>query len=51
MSAASCSLRNVLLVVGVDSVVELVDINATDFIMEDCEFREGSALQFLTPSM
>ena len=48
VSAASCSLRNVLLVVGVDSVVELVDINATDFIMEDCEFREGSALQFLT---
>ena len=47
-SAASCSLRNVLLVVGVDSVVELVDIDATDFTIEDCEFREGSALQFLT---
>lgn len=48
VSAASCSIKNVLFLVGVDSVVEVVDVNADDFTLEYCEIREGSALQCLT---
>ncbi len=47
-SAASCALRNVILEAGVDSVVEAIDLNCTDAIVEYCEIREGSAMQFLT---
>ncbi len=47
-SAASCSLRNVVLVAGVDNVVELVDLNATDGIVENCEFRDAAGFQATT---
>lgn len=48
VSAASCSIRNVLFVNDVASQVEVVDVDADDFTLENCEFREGSAKQFLT---
>jgi hypothetical protein len=41
-------LENILFVVGIDQVVELLDINFCDCTVKDCEFREGNALQWLT---
>lgn len=48
VSAASCSMENVLFVNNVDQQVEMLDVNAVDFLVERCEFREGSAKQPLT---
>ena len=48
VSAAGCSMRNILFLVGVDNLVEAVDVNSNDFLLEDCEVREGSALQATT---
>lgn len=48
VSAASCSVENVLFVNDVDQQVEMVDVNADDFTLVNCEFREGSAKQPLT---
>ncbi len=47
VSAADVSLKNILIKTGVDSQKIMLDINSTDCRVEDCEFREGSALQSL----
>ena len=41
VSAASCSMYNVLFIVGIDNVVEVIDVDCADFLLEKCEIREG----------
>lgn len=45
ISAANVTVKNLLLLNNVDSQAIMVDVNAADFTIEDCEFREGSAKQ------
>ena len=48
ISGASITVKNLLLVNNIDSQVVMVDVNASGFVIEDCEFRESSAKQALT---
>lgn len=50
ISGANVTVENVLFQVGVDSLPIMVDVNADDFTLKGCEFRENTAVaqQFLT---
>lgn len=50
VSAANVTVENLLFQVGVDSIVIMVDVNADDFTLRNCEFRENTAVaqQWLT---
>lgn len=48
IDAANITIKNLLFKVGIDSLANVIDVNADDFTMENCEFREGSALQALS---
>ena len=48
ISAANVTIENLLLVVGIDDVAIMIDVNADDFTMSNCELREGAAIQWLT---
>ncbi|HUS92160.1 MAG TPA: hypothetical protein VM695_09945 [Phycisphaerae bacterium] len=45
VSAANVTLKNFILANNIDSQVIMVDVNADDFTIEDCEFPEASAKQ------
>jgi hypothetical protein len=47
MDAASCRLKNLLVTITDDATV-VIDINAADCIVEDCELRFGSGKEFVT---
>src|SRR5512146_32170 len=50
ISGANVTVENLLFQVGVDSIVIMVDVNADDFTLRNCEFRENTAVaqQWLT---
>lgn len=50
VSAANVTIENFLFLVGADSITIMVDVNADDFTLTDCEFRENTAVaqQWLT---
>lgn len=47
VDAASITVKNILFVNGIDDQVAMIDVNADDFTIEDCEFRAGSSTQAL----
>jgi hypothetical protein len=47
VAAAGCLIRNLLFTVTADSTI-VMDINTTDTTVEDCEFRYGTAKEFVT---
>lgn len=48
IDAANIKIKNILFKCDIDSQTAMIDVNAKDFLMEDCELREGSAKQALT---
>lgn len=48
INAPNVTIRNVIFKVDIDALIILLDVNARDFTIENCEFREGSAKQWLT---
>lgn len=48
VDAANVYIQNLLFVNNIDSQVIVLDVNAADCTVVGCEFREGSAKQFLT---
>lgn len=48
IGAANCVVKNLVFICGIDSQVIMLDINSTDAIVEDCEFRNATAAQMLT---
>lgn len=48
VDAADITIKNILFKCDIDSQTAMIDVNAKDFLMEDCELREGSAKQALT---
>ncbi len=48
VDAANVTIANMIFVNGIASQTAMIDVNADDFTIADCEFREGSALQALT---
>lgn len=47
LASAGMSLENVLFVAGVDSLAVMIEVDADDVTINNCEFREGSAKQAL----
>lgn len=49
VSAANCSIRNVLFTGGIDAVVSALIVSAADFLLKDCEYRDvtGQVTVFL----
>lgn len=47
VDAANITIRNIVFKNNIDSQTAMIDVNAADFLMEDCELREGSAKQAL----
>lgn len=47
VDAANIKVKNILFKNDIDSQTAMIDVNAADFTMEDCELREGSAKQAL----
>lgn len=43
VSAARCSIENVVLVNGIDSQTAMVNVSAADCVIKDCEFQTGDA--------
>ena len=50
IAAANVTIENLLFLVGIDSVAVMIDVNADDFTLLNCEFRENTAvaMQWLT---
>ena len=50
INAANVTIENILFLVGIDSVAIMLDVNADDFTLHGCEFRENTAvaMQWLT---
>lgn len=48
IDAANVTIANILFKVDVDALAAPIDVNSTDFTLENCEFREGSAKQWAT---
>jgi len=50
IGAANVTIENILFLVGIDSVAVMIDVNADDFTMRNCELRENTAvaMQWLT---
>jgi hypothetical protein len=45
IGAANCSMENLRFLVGIDSLVNIIDVDDTDFTVQNCEFREGASMQ------
>lgn len=43
IDAANITVRNVLFVCAINSATALIDVNSTDFWLDNCEFQESSA--------
>lgn len=48
VAAAGVTLRNLVFQVSIDSVVTMIDVNADDFTLENCEFREVASKQWVS---
>jgi hypothetical protein len=48
IDAANITIQNLLFKVGVDSLAAMIDVNADDFTLIDCEYRENTSYQALT---
>ena len=48
VDADDITVKNIIFKAGIDALAVIFDINKKQFTLEDCEFREGSAIQWLT---
>lgn len=48
IDAANVSIKNIVFKAGVDSLAAVIDVNASDFLIEGCDFRDTSLYQTVT---